>query len=491
MPLSLVLPLAFLLIQGALLLLPPAISSPAAYVAMVAAPLLGAVAVALRGRADASAARPGWYALAASLVIWAVGAFGNLWQEWVAGHSNEMYRGSTLAFNLAAVPILFVLAGEWRTSSRLLVRLVDALMASALGYAFFLYTWATLTARGAPDDAGVHAMIWLQDAQNVYLAVASLVRWAAANHRAERDLFRAICAYACVYACLIFFNNHFIAGDPASGPEHSSVITIAFAVLGGLALAAPMAGMSRRPRPRLVRIVRSASPILLAGALLIVSLFMIRVDYAVGVAGTLIAVLGHAARTTSTQVRHIERRESLRRERSQLQTIAWTDALTGVANRHFLDRALRRVADGAGPVGQALSVLMIDIDHFKRLNDHAGHLAGDACLRDVAGALQRTLVRPGDVLARYGGEEFIVLLHGVDPAGALVVAERLRAAVESLQIQNLDSPLGTVTVSVGAASAAPHYAGGATGLIEAADSALYEAKRAGRNQVSGLLVASA
>ncbi len=485
MPFPLVCPVVLLLIQGVFLALPKAISSPAAYVAMVAAPLLAAIAVALRGRADASAARSGWYALAASLVIWALGAFGNLWQEWVVGHSNEMYRSSTLAFNLAAVPILFVLAGEWRISSRLMVRIVDAVMASALGYAFFLSTWATLTARGAPDDAGVHAMIWLQDVQNVYLAAASLVRWAAANHRAERDLFRAICVYAWAYAGLIFFNNHFVAGDPASGPEHSSIITIAFAVLGGLALAAPMAGMSRRPRPRLVRIVRSASPILLAGALLIVSLFMIRLDYAVGAAGVLIAVLGYGVRTTITQVRHIERRESLRQERSELHSLAWTDALTGVANRHFLDRALRRA------MGQPLSVLMIDIDHFKRLNDHAGHLAGDACLRDVAAVLQRTLVRPGDVLARYGGEEFIVLLHDVDVAGALVVAERLRAAVEGLQVQNLDSPLGMVTVSIGAASAAPHYAGGSTGLIEAADSALYEAKRAGRNQVSGLVVTTA
>ena len=482
MPLPLIFPAFLLLIQGAFLTLPSAISGPAAYIAMVAAPLLAAIAVALRGRAEISAARAGWYALAAALVIWALGAFGNLWQEWVVGRSNEMYRGSTLAFNLAGVPIAFVLAGEWRTSSRLLVRLVDAVMASALGYAFFLYTWATLTARGAPDDAGVQAMVWLQDAQNIYLALASLVRWAAANHRAERDLFRAICAYACVYAALIFVNNHFVAGDPASGPEHSSFITIAFALLGGLALAAPSAGLARRPRPRLVRVVRSASPILLAGALLIVSLFMIRLDYAVGAVGVLIAVLGYGVRTTATQVRHIERRELLRQERSQLQNIAWTDALTGVANRHFLDQALRRA------VGQPLSVLMIDIDHFKLLNDHAGHLAGDACLRSVAAALQRALVRPGDVLARYGGEEFIVLLHDVDAAGALVVAERLRVAVESLGIQSFDGPAGTVTVSIGAANAASNYVGSVTGLVEAADGALYEAKRAGRNQVRAMPV---
>jgi diguanylate cyclase (GGDEF)-like protein len=128
---------------------------------------------------------------------------------------------------------------------------------------------------------------------------------------------------------------------------------------------------------------------------------------------------------------------------------------------------------------------MIDIDHFKLLNDRFGHPAGDACLRAVAQALRRALVRPGDVLARYGGEEFIALLHEADAAGALVVAERLRAAVEALGLEHPDSAARVVTVSIGAASAATLGEGTAASLIAAADASLYEAKCGGRNQVRG------
>jgi diguanylate cyclase (GGDEF)-like protein len=126
---------------------------------------------------------------------------------------------------------------------------------------------------------------------------------------------------------------------------------------------------------------------------------------------------------------------------------------------------------------------MIDIDHFKLLNDRYGHPVGDGCLREVARALQRALVRPDDVLARYGGEEFIVLLRDSPAASAQVVAERLRASVQDLRIQNAGSPERVVTVSIGVASAELTDEAVAARLVEDADRALYEAKCAGRNLV--------
>lgn len=482
------LPVVFLLLQGAVLVFLPHLSGPASYGFMVAAPLLAAFAAAWRGARSTSPARGAWWALAAALAIWALGAFGNLWQELILGHSGEMYRGSSLAFNLAAVPMAFLLASDWRLEGRRLVQAIDGLLAIALGYGYFLLTWSMLTTSASADVAGVSTMVSLEDTENVCIAAWAVVRWRAAADTTERDFFRALASYTLVYGALIAVNNHWIAADPAFGPQASMIIVLAFALLAALALRGPAAAPTDlEPPPRLARAVRAASSTLLAGALLIVSLFLIRVDYPAGTAGILIAVAGHALRNTVAQMRHIERGDKLQRERSKLRSIAWTDALTGVPNRHYLDRILLRgTALRERRADQPLTVLMIDVDHFKRLNDHYGHPAGDACLRAVAKVLQATLVRPGDVLARYGGEEFIALVRSADAAGGLVVAERLRAAVEGLGIEHRGSPFGIVTVSIGVASATPGAEAAPASLIQAADNALYEAKCAGRNQVRQL-----
>jgi two-component system chemotaxis family response regulator WspR len=126
---------------------------------------------------------------------------------------------------------------------------------------------------------------------------------------------------------------------------------------------------------------------------------------------------------------------------------------------------------------------MIEVDHFKLFNDRYGHVEGDACLRRVGKLLMSVAGRPGDLPARYGGEEFAVLLPGASLAGARIVAERLRRAVEELYITNADAPLGQVSVSIGLASMVPNLGDRAQSLIEAADVGLYAAKRGGRNAV--------
>ncbi|MEP7099103.1 MAG: diguanylate cyclase [Burkholderiales bacterium] len=478
------LPLGFLVAQAAVFwLLPAATGAKAAYLFMVAAPALAGAAALWRGLSERADARLGWLAVALAMGVWSAGAFGNYWEEVVAGRMYEMHRSSMLAFNLAVVPITFLLAGGWSGSGRRLPRLIDALLAATLGYAYFLCTWAMLTARGAPDEAGVRAMLWLMDAQNLVLALGALIRWRAAVDAKERELFRALAVYTVGYGLIAFVNNHYVAADPAYGAQESSVVTTIFALVAALALWPGRAAPPPRLRGRFARTVHSASPLFLAGTLLIVSLFLIRVDYAFGAAGVLIAVLGYGLRSTVMQVRHIERGDRLQRDRSALRAIAWTDALTGVANRRFFDQALAGAWRRGLDAGGSLAVLMIDIDHFKLLNDRYGHPAGDACLRAVARALREALVRPGDVLARYGGEEFVALVHEADAAGAEVVAERLRAAVQALAIVNADSALGIVSVSVGTAGAVPVAEGLPTALVDAADKALYEAKCAGRNQV--------
>ena len=480
---SLYLPIAFLSMQLIVLgSFGPSVTGPAAYILMVIAPLFAAVATLWRGRSHTSSVRHGWYALSLALTIWAVGAFGNLWQEMVLHRQNEMYRASMLAFNLAVVPTTYLLASDWRLHGRQLLRLVDALVALALGCAYFEYTWSMINDHSAPAEAGVTYLVWLLDLQNISLAAGALARWYVAEDRDERDLFRALSVYTSIYFVIVFINDHYFAGNPAFGPQYATLVTLAFAVLCSFALRPPSAAPVRSVNSTLVRIVRSGSPILLAVALLAASLLLIRVQYLWGCVGILIAVLGIGVRTTLIQVHQIEHREALRQKASALQTIAWTDALTGVPNRHFFTEALARAWRNERRTGQQ-GILMIDIDHFKLLNDRYGHPVGDGCLREVARALQRALMRQDDVLARYGGEEFIVLLRDSPAADAQAVAERLRATVQNLRIENAESPERVVTVSIGVASAELTNEAAAARMVENADRALYEAKCAGRNQV--------
>jgi diguanylate cyclase (GGDEF)-like protein len=169
----------------------------------------------------------------------------------------------------------------------------------------------------------------------------------------------------------------------------------------------------------------------------------------------------------------------------QLLKLSVVDALTGIANRRCFDQTLDRTWRSAARRRLELALIMIDIDFFKPYNDRLGHPAGDECLQRVAKGLTDGLMRPDDFLAQYGGEEFAVILPQTDLAGALVVAERLRASIESLALPHPASPAATrITISQGIACAMPERGSALATLISMADEALYEAKRSGRNRVS-------
>lgn len=208
----------------------------------------------------------------------------------------------------------------------------------------------------------------------------------------------------------------------------------------------------------------------------------------------------------------VSAREELLDANRRLEVLATQDQLTGLANRRRFDEVLEREARRAAREGTPLSLLLIDLDYFKGYNDAYGHVAGDACLQAVCSALAQAVQRPGDMAARYGGEELAVVLPNTDEAGALQVAERLRARIEGLGLEHRISRFGHVTASIGVATAQGDVAVAAQGtasdtptgtppgtapgttpaavnpeaavaLVEAADRALYRAKAAGRNCV--------
>ena len=173
----------------------------------------------------------------------------------------------------------------------------------------------------------------------------------------------------------------------------------------------------------------------------------------------------------------------LRRAHQSLHDMALTDSLTGLGNRRWLGSSLADEIRLAQRSGSALSLIMLDVDHFKRYNDCYGHAAGDDCLSAVGGAIHEAIRRPSDLAARYGGEEFTVLLPNTDSSGALQVAEDILQAIRALQIEHAGHPLGKVTASAGVATCQPSRESvSPASLLKAADACLYAAKRAGRNR---------
>ncbi|MCB1889510.1 MAG: GGDEF domain-containing protein [Rhodocyclaceae bacterium] len=163
--------------------------------------------------------------------------------------------------------------------------------------------------------------------------------------------------------------------------------------------------------------------------------------------------------------------------------LATQDQLTGLANRRSLVTRLEQEWARAQRTGQPLAVVMIDVDDFKRYNDHYGHQAGDDCLRAVARVVDTGVQRATDMSARYGGEEFLLILPDTGTMAAQGVAERVRQALASLALPHAGSHFGHVTVSLGVAATGAYDYPDAQALLRAADDALYLAKQAGRDQV--------
>jgi diguanylate cyclase (GGDEF)-like protein len=170
----------------------------------------------------------------------------------------------------------------------------------------------------------------------------------------------------------------------------------------------------------------------------------------------------------------------------RLENLATEDGLTGIANRRHFDERLVEEWRRAYRDGTCLSLLMIDIDHFKSFNDTYGHPAGDKCLRSIAMVLAAEAHRTTDLAARYGGEEFVMLLPNTDAAGCARIGERIRDALREAGVPHANNrPVGRVTASYGGTTCRPgaERSTGHASLVEAADRALYAAKDGGRDRL--------
>jgi diguanylate cyclase len=193
--------------------------------------------------------------------------------------------------------------------------------------------------------------------------------------------------------------------------------------------------------------------------------------------------IGQSGRATQEKLQEAtDELESLKKEFEQAKAAALVDFLTGIGNRKAFDMAIQGSVEEATPDTEPLSLLMIDIDHFKRFNDEHGHIVGDEVIRLVARKIKEN-VRGRDFVARYGGEEFAVILPGTPIIGAKTVAENIRQSFSEGRLKRVRTSeyIGTITISVGAAQYRPGES--VEDLVDRSDQALYFAKDAGRNRV--------
>jgi diguanylate cyclase (GGDEF)-like protein/PAS domain S-box-containing protein len=177
--------------------------------------------------------------------------------------------------------------------------------------------------------------------------------------------------------------------------------------------------------------------------------------------------------------------EQLKRLAQEMKGLAYTDSLTGLANRRVFDEVILNEFDRARQASSQLSLLLIDVDHFKTYNDTYGHLAGDRCLKAIGEVLRSVVTRPSDLPARFGGEEFAIVLPDMDGDGAVRLAERVRSTLHQLALPHQASGKSIVTISIGVVdlSQASKFVSAAE-LVEAADQALYDAKTKGRDRIA-------
>lgn len=178
-----------------------------------------------------------------------------------------------------------------------------------------------------------------------------------------------------------------------------------------------------------------------------------------------------------------ELQRELEAKNIELERLSSQDGLTGISNRRIFDEFTLKEWGRAARDNKPLSLILIDIDHFKTYNDNYGHQGGDDCLRQVAQQLASTVKRPSDLVARYGGEEFAVVMPGTDLEGAKSIADSLCKGIAGMGLPHAHSSTAEyVTISLGVACSTPGIDDSPEALIEKADEALYQAKKSGRNQ---------
>ncbi len=441
---------------------------------------LTAVAACLKGARIAVAARTFWLLLIASICIHAMAMSLEAATEIRNTPALNHVGGIQILLSmLYGVPLLVAVSIQNDTRILRVSRIIHAILSLAIGAAVYFEIFSFLTVHGSVNQSDAILVTYFLDAMDGFLAIAGTIRWLGSSENEERSFFRVLTIFLWMNAiCPAVHNRILIHHDYV---WLDLLISTPYVVLVPLVLAA-RDHRDKPPAPGFVRAVRSGSAVFLAGVLVLIGIIAARSNFYFGLAAALIGIAGYSTLNIFALSRGIETEELLLAAKAALEKLVEVDGLTGIANRRALDEVLFREFALTQRTQRPVSLLMIDVDLFKGLNDARGHVAGDEYLIQIATAMQLTLTRSTDFVARYGGEEFSAVLPATDKAGAMIAAEKLRKGIADLNLSHPGSPFGIVTVSIGVSTFDGSAPCALADLLQSADRALYIAKRGGRNR---------
>jgi diguanylate cyclase (GGDEF)-like protein len=447
------------------------------------------------GRRTGPATAWKWMAVCGGLLLWEAGLAIAAWEDLLHVNTYVIDASGGFAYFLFGVPLLLAICAAPNDKRLPAVIWIDGILALAIGILAYREIFSFLPGMNEPEQwPAVARIAYVYDAENVLLALLAGVRLLAAESAEEQSLYLTLCGFLWVYSIEAAFYNHVVAirWQFDTGTPWDAMTVLPFLILAGITFLAPGHGLQRPSyvSRSAVRLIQAGISVSLPLVLLTLGVIAIGHSPILGAISIVGSLAGYGLRNMLSQAQLLESEDQLLESRKVLERAALIDPLTGVGNRRAFDQTLEREWHRAHRAGESMALLLIDVDHFKKMNDGFGHQRGDECLAAVARTLERALPRAIDSIARYGGEEFACILPATDGNGAVKVAEQLRAAVETLRIEHPGNEHGILTVSLGATACLDASGAALPSLVRTADRALYEAKRKGRNRVEFALTES-
>ena len=467
----------------------PKSSDPISYCFFLSSCLIAVLVCGMQARRSSPSLRRSWLLLTGGFLLWFTATVLAAYAEIFAHTATGAASLDDFFYFFSGIPILMVIASSEEGHPVPLFFWFDGIQAAIAGYVTYVAVFSVLpfsSARAVPLP--VERLIWILDSEAFVLAALSTVRvLATARGTGEHRLFRILTGY--LWASFVFTAayNHLVLKYTDAGIL-DVLADVPFWVFSVAALTLrewKLPRVETRPRKPVALFIDHARPVVLGLALVAICGMIAQHHFKLAIAVIFLAFPFYGLRSAVLQSRFAQAQAELEKARDRLENLALLDGLTGVPNRRCFDQRFAMEWNRSRRKGASLSLLMVDIDHFKALNDGFGHLAGDECLIQVAKTLHAALGRAGDLLARYGGEEFVALLPETDAAGARNVAERLQTCLrETTPIPQLEIQ---VTVSVGVTTCEWHGEHLVQeDLVDVADRALYLAKQNGRDRVEFL-----